>query len=276
MKRFTPFENWHSQCLTSGAFADLNSLFSIAQYQDWPSLAQLNQHDIVNANQQAIEFIDNDEFEADGRYYETFIFETGKVPTRARNWHDLFGAYIWQLFPKTKALLNQLHIEEMANQACTQRSKKRNALTLFDECAVVLAVTDDSWADAFRSHQWQEVFVNRRAQWGHSIRAYTFGHANYEMLTQPFIGLTGKALFVNVPTDIFCKDLRSQYDYLDERLYEMICKQDVLADNSALSPLPLLGVPHWHDDNQHADFYANTDYFRPKRRKNNNDKSERA
>ncbi|MEO2279479.1 DUF3025 domain-containing protein [Pseudoalteromonas pernae] len=276
MKRFTPFENWQSDCLRTGAFADLNALFSIADYSNWPRLKDLNNHEITNVNGHAIEFIDNGEFEADGRYYETFIYETGKVPTRFENWHDLFGAYIWQLFPKTKALLNQLHIEEMAKQPCSQRSKKRNALTLFDECAVILAVTDDSWIEPFRSHQWQEVFIARREQWQKSIRAYTFGHANYEMLTQPFIGLTGKALFLKVPSDIFCKDLRAQYDYLDERLYEMICKQDVLADNTALSPLPLLGVPGWHDDNSNPEFYANTDYFRPKRRKNNNDKSERA
>ncbi|WP_105189635.1 MULTISPECIES: DUF3025 domain-containing protein [unclassified Pseudoalteromonas] len=269
MKRFTPFKHWQTACLQTGAFAHLNALFALDQYKDWPTLAELNRHTIVNANNQPLQFIDNAEFERDGRYYESFIFETGKVPTRQHNWHDLFGAYMWHLFPKTKALLNRLHIDEMAVQQGNQRSKMRNALTLFDECAVILAVTDSSWTEAFREHQWHEVFVSRREGWQSEIRAYTFGHANYEMLTQPFIGLTGKALFVPVSADIFCKDLASQYSYLDERLYEMIAKDRVLADNSAMSPLPLLGVPHWYEDNNNADFYANTDYFRPKRRKNN-------
>ncbi|MFY8275058.1 DUF3025 domain-containing protein [Pseudoalteromonas sp. SSDWG2] len=280
MKRFTPFEHWQTDCLRSGAFADLNVMFALCEHPQWPSLVSLNQHSVKNSQGKPLEFIANEEFEQDGRYYETFIYETGKVPTRLQNWHDLFGAYIWRLFPKTKALLNRLHIEEMAVQPCAQRSKKRNALTLFDECAVILAVTDDSWADAFRNHQWQEVFVERRGDWYDgtqgSIRAYTFGHANYEMLTQPFIGLTGKALFVKVAADIFCKDLSAQYAYLDERLYEMIATDNVLADNRALSPLPLLGVPYWHQANIDPTFYANTDYFRPKRRNKNNDKGERA
>ena len=266
MKRFTPYPQWRTDCLQGGAFAHLNALFALEQYRGWPSLSELNQHQLVNAQGLAIEFIANSEFELDGRYYEQFIYETGKVPTRSENWHDLFGAYIWRLFPKTKALLNRLHIEEMALQTCSKRSKTRNALTLFDECAVVLAVSDPSWITAFRQHQWQEVFVERKEQWQHSIRAYTFGHANYEMLTQPFIGLTGTALFIDVDADIFCKDLSAQYRYLDARLYEMIAEQNVLADNSQLSPLPLLGVPGWYDDNVDPNFYANTDYFRPKRR----------
>lgn len=93
-----------------------------------------------------------------------------------------------------------------------------------------------------------------------------FGHANYEMLTKPYIGLTGKALFVTVPDEIFCKNLVTQYQYLDQRLYEMIKTDQCLADNKLLSPLPLLGVPGWHEDNTDDTFYNNTDYFREKRR----------
>ncbi len=117
-----------------------------------------------------------------------------------------------------------------------------------------------------RDHQWKTAFVEHKSEWGKSIKAFMFGHANYEMLTKPYIGLTGKALFVCVPDETFCKDLVTQYQYLDQALYEMIKIDNCLADNKQLSPLPLLGVPGWHDENKDDSFYNNTDYFRAKRR----------
>jgi hypothetical protein len=129
-----------------------------------------------------------------------------------------------------------------------------------------LAISDSNWKACLRDHQWKTAFIMHREQWGKTIAPFMFGHANYEMLTKPYIGLTGKALFVNVPDEIFCKDLVTQYQYLDKQLYEMIKNDDCLADNKQLSPLPLLGVPGWFEENNNSSFYDNTDYFRPKRR----------
>lgn len=271
MKRFTPFTNWQTQCLTQGAFADLNHFFALQNQANWPSLAFLNQCHISHAPSYThsghnIEFVDASSLEQDTRYYEEFIYQTGQIPTRKENWHDLFGALIWRLFPKTKALLNQLHYQDIALNGKTVRSKHRNALTLFDECAVVMAITEPSWQAEFNDHQWQRVFVDKRHLWQKQIRPYIFGHANYEMLTQPFIGLTGKALFINVPEELFCNSLAAQYHYLDTALYEMIHTQNSLQDNSLMSPLPLLGVPTWYQANENPTFYENNNYFRPKRR----------
>ncbi|BDF94397.1 DUF3025 domain-containing protein [Pseudoalteromonas sp. KAN5] len=266
MKRFTPHEQWHSASLESGAFNHLNTLFALQCLPDWPACAWFSSFlDAKNANQQVIRFVDDACFSEEERYYEQIIFDTGKVPTRQQNWHDLFGGLIWCLFPKTKALINQRHVEEIAIHGTKQRSKHRNALTLFDECGVVLAVCDDVWPQLLKNHQWQDAFVKHRALWGKTITPFMFGHANYEMLTKPYIGLTGKALFVKVPNDIFCKDLTQQYQYIDQTLYEMIKHDNCLRDNSQLSPLPLLGVPGWYDNNN-PEFYSNTGYFRPKRR----------
>ena len=267
MKRFTPYEQWHSASLENGAFDHLNRLFLLNHLADWPACDWFKPFlGAKNANQQTIRFIDDACFSEEERYYEQIIFDTGQVPTRQQNWHDLFGGLIWCLFPKTKALINQRHVEEISQYGTKQRSKHRNALTLFDECGVVLAVSDTSWATLLKNHQWHSAFVEHRALWGKTISPFIFGHANYEMLTKPYIGLTGKALFVNVPADIFCKDLALQYQYIDQILYEMISKDNCLDDNSQLSPLPLLGVPHWYSENNDPEFYNNTDYFRPKRR----------
>ena len=267
MKRFTPPEQFQVTSLNTGAFAHLRQLFKIHQQTDWPEPAYFAPYlNAINANNLPVRFIDDAKVDFAERYYEQVIFETGEVPTRQQNWHDLFGGFIWCLFPKTKALINQRHVDEIAVHGLKQRSKHRNALTLFDECGVVLAISDSNWKACLRDHQWKTAFITYREQWGKTIAPFMFGHANYEMLTKPYIGLTGKALFVNVPDEIFCKDLVTQYQYLDKQLYEMIKNDDCLADNKQLSPLPLLGVPGWCEENNNSSFYDNTDYFRPKRR----------
>ncbi|CAM5212301.1 hypothetical protein ALON55S_02729 [Alishewanella longhuensis] len=90
-----------------------------------------------------------------------------KSPTRAENWHDFFGALIWCLFPKTKALLNQLHMAEIAEHGQQQRSKLRNKLTLLDECGVLVCLEPEQLAHAelLRQHQWQQSFVTKRSDW---------------------------------------------------------------------------------------------------------------
>ncbi|GEB70124.1 hypothetical protein PC2016_1699 [Pseudoalteromonas carrageenovora] len=267
MKRFTPPEQWQVSSLQTGAFSHLRELFKVDELTNWPAPQWFSPFlKAINANNIAISFEDDAKVDFGDRYYEQVIFETGVVPTRAENWHDLFGGFIWCLFPKTKALINQRHVQDIAQYGLQKRTKHRNALTLFDECGVVLAISDTKWIELLREHQWKAAFVDNKNEWGKTIKPFMFGHANYEMLTKPYIGLTGKALFVSMPDEIFCKDLVTQYQYLDQALYEMINTDNCLADNKQLSPLPLLGVPGWHDENQDASFYDNTDYFRAKRR----------
>ncbi|MCF6434067.1 DUF3025 domain-containing protein [Pseudoalteromonas sp. MMG022] len=267
MKKFTPPETFDAKLLSGGAFEHLNRIFNLNEHENWPTFDWLNAlASIANCNGNTLEFVPDAQLQDETRYYEQIIFETGAVPTRDQNWHDLFGAMIWCLFPKTKALLNKQHIIEIDKHGLKQRSKHRNALTLFDECGVVLAMTDNRFAEQLKNHCWVDAFVTQRASWDKEIKAFIFGHANYEMLTQPFIGLTGKALCIEVEEAFFKLDLRAQYEYLDTRLVDMIDQGGVLNDNTQLSPLPLLGVPNWWDANQSIEFYHNTDYFRAKRR----------
>ena len=264
--RFSPPLQWQSSLLKNNSlFADLCQNFAIAQHEDWPSVPALNQW----RSETAFRFVSNDTLEQDGRYYEEFIFATSQIPTRDKNWHDLFGAMIWCLFPQTKKLLNQLHIAEINQHGQKQRSKLRNKLTLFDECGVVLCIEPDglAHADWLRSHQWQQSFVQQRNDWWQHIRPVIFGHAMYEMATAPFIGLTAKALFVEVPQGFHQWSLTAAYSFLDRKLHEQIANCAVLLDNQQLTPLPLLGVPGWYSDNNNPGFYNNTDYFRPLRQR---------
>lgn len=263
--RFTPPADWSAPILhRNPIFNDLTEQFAIGSATSWPDVTLLNSW----RAQQQFSFLENEPFEADGRYYEEFIFATQQIPTRQQNWHDFFGALIWCLLPKTKALLNRLHMQEIALYGLKQRSKLRNKLTLFDECGVVICLEPNFYqhADLLRQHQWQQSFVANRTDWWQGIRPMIFGHAIYEMATAPFLGLTAKAFFVDVPPDFSQWPLPQAYAYLDSKLVTLITAQALLSPEQ-LTPLPLLGVPNWYAANQQPQFYSNQSYFRPKRHK---------
>ncbi|MDX3773872.1 DUF3025 domain-containing protein [Chromatiaceae bacterium AAb-1] len=247
-------------------FSDLCRAFPLAQYAGWPAPDELSRW--LNPDY-GYRFTDSADLAADGRYYEAYIYETRQIPTRLQNWHDLFGALIWCLFPATKQLLNRLHQHEIAQHGLKQRSILRNKLTLLDECGVILAC-EPGMAEhigSLQQHCWHQVFWQNRHIWWQTVRPVIFGHAIYEMATRPFLGLTAKCWFVEVPAG-FCQwPVTDAYTFLDEKLSKQIADGSALLDNQQLTPLPLLGVPGWYNDNQHADFYNNTDYFRPLRLK---------
>lgn len=278
-QRFSPPLHWDSQLWQQNPiFADLTQLFALQTLTDFPSPEVLT--GLLPAHA-AVSFVDTVLLEQDGRYYEEFIFKRKEIPTRLNNWHDFFGALIWCLFPKTKTLLNQLHMAEIAEHGVKERSKLRNKLTLFDECGV-LVLYQKSAEDviaALRQHQWHYAFVGQRALWQNNtlaqsqaatasapaLAAMMFGHANYEMATRPFIGLTGKMLALEVCADFFHWPLRQRIDFIDTELEQQIANNDILRQQHQLTPLPLLGIPHWYAENQAAEFYQDVSYFRPKR-----------
>lgn len=278
-QRFSPPLCWDSQLwLQNPIFADLTQLFQLQNLTDFPSPEMLTELLPADA---VVSFVDTVLLEHAGCYYEEFIFKRRQVPTRLHNWHDFFGALIWCLFPKTKTLLNQLHMAEIAVHGLKERSTLRNKLTLFDECGVLVLYQKgaEQVITALRQHQWQHAFVEQRALWQSNtfsplpetttqaaLSAMIFGHANYEMATRPFIGLTGKMLALEVCADFFSWPLRQRIDFIDTELSQQIANNDILRQQQQLTPLPLLGIPHWYADNQAAEFYQDVSYFRPKRK----------
>ena len=272
MKKFSTFTHWTTEFANQGVFDDINRLTAFDEWHKWPSpkaLQSLLPYEVQNLNNKTIEFVPqrpDEDFSAVA--YEEVVYQSGQVPTRSESWHDIFGAITWSLFPKTKAVLNKLHHDDIQTNGKSQRSKLRNALTLFDECGVILVTKNAGITDLLANHQWHEAFVERRSNWFQAgeegVCAYVFGHANYEMLTKPFDGLTGKWLHIDMSAELRSLPLNVQYRMIDEKLADKVLS-GVLNDNSQLSPLPLLGVPSWYDKNEDADYYKNTDYFRPKR-----------
>ncbi|WP_137167620.1 DUF3025 domain-containing protein [Salinimonas lutimaris] len=217
------------------------------------------------------EFKGQSTFDADeNRYYEQIIGEDATVPTRENSWHDLFNASIWVQFPHTKQYLNDLHMQDIREHGVHPRTARRNHLTHFDECGVVLAIPRSSVDAAnellsdLASHHWHQALLHRRSDWGQVVIPYVFGHANLEMMLQPFIGLTGKWLAVIVPDTFTESSEQQRCRLLDEAMVARIRQLDDFMGKGLLPPLPLLGVPGWFTP-QDKQFYSNTEYFRPRR-----------
>ncbi|HJS15467.1 MAG TPA: DUF3025 domain-containing protein [Rheinheimera sp.] len=266
--RFTAPTAWLSELFSEpGIFSALAAVFPLAEQTDFPSpqllTLWLHQHTALHN----WSFVDSTKLDEDGRYYEDFISQSQQIPMRANNWHDLFGALIWCLFPKSKQLMNQLHMAQIQQFGNKERTKVRHKLTLLDECGVLLCIRPSQRfvLDLLRDHQWLDAFYQHKEQW-EELNPLIFGHANYEMATKPFIGLTGKLWCIELPEQTQIPEGIKGYNFVDELLVKQLVQAELLLDNQQLSPLPLLGVPGWYKE-QEAAFYADTSYFRPKRHK---------
>lgn len=269
-------ETW-THVLKRAPFSELEALFSLSDWQSFPNAEGLNKliaqysFQTNSKTQTQIQFVCQSELdkklqdEQQNQYYELYIANNNEVPTRPESWHDLFNGLVWLQFPKTKKLLNQWHVQDITEFGLSPRTIRRNNITHFDECGVVLAVKDSEKdiLALLKQHLWSQAFVENRHKWGNDIEAFVFGHANYEMLLNPFIGLTGKWIAVVVEDDFFSLRSQEKRHLLDIALRNQLSTQQDLYDKGSLHPLPLLGIPHWFNENKQASFYQNTAYFRP-------------
>lgn len=265
-KRFITPEQWNTEFTHQPFFKDLNALFPLRDFQRYPSVTDLNTwgETFSLPHYRFIEDAESQQHNPQDLYYEQFIYEKQLIPTRSDNWHDLFNAMIWCLFPQSKSYLNQIHIDEIKQHGLNPRSPVRNRVTHFDECGGILVYQDEGHLELLHNHQWQKSFVEKRSLWQTETRLFIFGHANYEMLLSPYIGLTGKYLPLKVNQSFWQMSLAEQYSWLDSALLQELQKPEVFAQKGHLKPIPLLGIPDWWSQ-QDQEFYANSDYFRPLR-----------
>jgi hypothetical protein len=258
----------------SAAFAPLASAASKLQdHADWPGPRQLRDllldSAVASGGGQPLRLVDpQPRSGALHPGYEARCFLTGELETREKNWHDLFNTLVWVTFPRTKAAINARHYRAQQMSAVrSMRGAERDALTLFDECGVVVASTDASLLALLQGFAWKELFWHRRQDMLAHMRVYIFGHGLYEQALRPFIGMTGKAILLHVEQSCLDQPLDLQLVSLDVQLARIIATPEKFKHPRELSPLPVLGVPGWTADNAKESFYDNTEYFRPGRKR---------
>lgn len=135
-------------------------------------------------------------------------------------------------------------------------------------------VKDRDIGRALQNFDWQNTLVKPRNQWHNpalpsaddAAQIFIFGHALLEQLIHPRKPLCSHAFILSVDDEFFELSLVDKLAYVDEVL--AIRLDQWLIDGATprdLSPLPILGVPYFWD-NEDASFYDDANVFRSGRR----------
>lgn len=252
---------WRADFAATPPFAHLRPWAEELSGGDWPSLARLNQlatrASLANVLGMPVQFLPQARRRGQ-RDYEASILATGEVPTRENNWHDLLNALSWLVFPRSKAVLNEVQCRSLG--LGRTRGPISDAATLFDESGLILAGPDENLGRLLAARRWREALVERRPAW-RQVQAYAIGHAVLEKLLTPWPGITAKCLFVRVETK---PEEPAPGAKLDEAVAE-IWRNGGITQPAELFPLPVLGIPGWWLANEIPEFYENRDVFRPAR-----------
>lgn len=251
-----------------------------SQFKDtWPELKDY-QYVLDNA-EQTIQTLSGKQLKIvpqDGKpghfneHYAPRIYLTGEIQTRTANWHDFFQFLTWFMFPKTKAVINSIHVPAAQSRIDSdtdlgRRSPVENMLSLFDEGGAVILCSDASLLQLIRDFKWKELFWQRRAELSEKLKLVTFGHALYEKGLSPYIGMTANCILLHVDEEILQQTNKNQLNYIDTELAQLFSAGEPYTKPKDLSPFPLLGLPGWDKDNDSESFYDNVRYFRPGRMK---------
>lgn len=218
---------------------------------------------IVSGGDQPIRFVPPSSTKRDP--YEVTIFLTGEIETREAARHDLFNAWVWLTFPKTKAAINAAHYHALqARPSRARRSGIEDALTLLDENGVVVACSDPELVELLTSAHWKTVFWDRRADTISRMQAFLFGHGLLEKALRPYVGMCAHSVILPVQREFFLLSLADQLKAVDEGLAQHVVRGGQSFNTQRMTAIPLLGFPGYFADNGQEGFYDNPCYFRPK------------
>jgi hypothetical protein len=234
---------------------------------DWPSVAALNSllgeraHAVTGLPLRFVE--QTPELLRDGLHYEQRSFERGAISTRADNWHDLLNALIWIHYPVLKSALNARYAAELHDRVGKERSRAQMAITHFDEGGAIVLLRDPELIRYWDRHDWHGLFWTERRAWQDGrIQVVVFGHAMLEHALMPHQVVTAKCVLACVEETE--SPIAAEQRVLGQ-LAERIRNGDCLNDPQELRPLPLSGIPDWHDANREEAFYQTAECFRPLR-----------
>jgi hypothetical protein len=174
------------------------------------------------------------------------------VQTRPESLHDLFNALAWLAFPRTKALINALHAQEIPREG-GRRGRRRDLLTLLDEGGVLVQCGDPELVRLLKDFEWQALFWQRRERVRRHMRLLILGHATLEQALRPWPGIACKAVFVSPQAPA------------DEAARAWLAELPPDASPRELPPVPVFGYPGWLPGSERAGFYDDARYFRGRR-----------
>ncbi|MDH4382347.1 MAG: DUF3025 domain-containing protein [Gammaproteobacteria bacterium] len=193
---------------------------------------------------------------ADGLHYEERIYTRGEIATRLENWHDLFNALMWFERLDLKCAVNAAYIQEFAAPAEGARTRRQAALTHFDEGGAIVVLRTGASLPLWDSHDWTALFSP--ACWADCHSIVVFGHALLEQCLMPNALPVAKCLVALLESGQDAGEVVSA-------MAQEIAEGRLLRDPKDLRPLPLVGMPGWHDAGNDPAFFANTPCFRPLR-----------
>jgi hypothetical protein len=256
--------SWHESIDTDAiCWHDYLAWINRLPVATFPACDQLNSvvpEDLRTASGARVQFICSSTH-AEGSY-EDRIYTSGQISTRRDSWHDLFNALVWLRFPKIKAAINNLHFQ--AQSTPHGRGRLRDALTLFDECGVLVISSNEELLSAIGKRDWHSIFQVHTQAWGSEITLATFGHAMLEKYLTPYKSMTANALLVKIPAKAASMPRDQLLGVLDLEIARKILEKGILNSPTRLTPLPLAGVPDWiFPTPQTNEFYTDMNVFRP-------------
>lgn len=252
----------------SAPYDQLAQFAELWHARDWPSAAELSAalggltHPASGA---PLHFVaQTQDLLGDRLHFEQRIAERGAIALREGTWHDLYSALMWLRYPRLKLALNQLQVADLPLQGRGNRTRRQQSLTHVDEAGVLVASECPALLGAIDAHDWQTLFVQRRAEFGARIAVHVFGHALFELGHNAHVTLAGKALLVEVPEGFVARPLAERAALLDHAVAEAVSAGTLGADPAAMPSLPLSGIPGWFGRDADPEFIASAECFRPR------------
>ena len=258
-----------------------NSLRHLAKafehHQSWPEVADYQAYlerwpeQIMTLGGKPLRIVDQagrpEQFE---QHYAPRIYLSGEIQTRLENWHDFFQYLSWFMFPKTKAVINSIHLPYARQRIDVgdelgRRSPMENMLSLFDEGGAVLVSSDERLLQDVRDFSWKSLFWHQRARLATSFDCVPFGHAIYEKGLAPYIGMTANCILLRADARYFGMASVERLAWIDDQLGPIFEAKQHYQKPRDLQPFPILGMPAWDKANVEEAYYDNTAYFRPGR-----------
>jgi Protein of unknown function (DUF3025) len=176
--------------------------------------------------------------------------------------HDVFNALVWLAFPRTKALLNRLQVEQIKVEASAMasgtsgsilRGKLRDQITLFDENGAVLLGASPDVIAALNARHWEVLFEDHRDQLERDAGLLVLGHGLLQKCCRPFKSMTARVWVLPLPATCAPKDI-------DEALAESLA---AAWPGWVKCLLPITGWPGWGIGAQDQSYYRDSSVFRP-------------